>query len=123
MSPMGAPPQPMGGSAPPVAPDVAAQQMPSMGQFAGQLGGGQQGGDPSMDFLISKMNEIAASLTDVAKVISQRKPALMPIIQKMAQAGSMIMSEVQAGQSAPGGQDASLAQPQASGEAQMGLGQ
>jgi hypothetical protein len=118
---MGAPPQPMGGAAPPVDPNVAAQQMPSMGQFAGQMGG-QQGGDPAMDFLVSKMNEIAASLTDVAKVISQRKPALMPIIQKMAQAGSMIMSEVQSGQQ-QGGADSSLAQPQAGGESQMGLGQ
>ena len=122
MSPMGAPPQPMGGQAPPVAPDVAAQQMPSMGQFAGQLG--QQGGDPAMEFLIGEMNKIAASLTEVAKVISERKPALMPIIQKMAQAGSMIMSDVKAGQQSPtGGGEASLAQPQAGGEAQMGLGQ
>lgn len=99
-----------GQSGPPVSPDVASQQMPPMAAFAGQ-GQGQAPtqANPQSDFLLAKLNEVAASLTDVAKIVSQTNPELMPIVQKMAQAGAMLMSEVQSqggGQSlAPGNQE------------------
>ncbi len=95
-----------GAQGPPVAPDVTAQQMPPMSAFAGQ-GGQTAPQNPQSDFLVAKLNEVAASLTDVAKIVSQTNPELMPIVQKMAQAGAMLMNEVQSGQGgqslAPGG--------------------
>jgi len=92
----------MGAYGIPLPPEVASQ-MPSMGQYAGGLqqqqapgiGGPQQGGapDPSA-FANEALNSIAEQLTKVAQVILQTRPELGPIIQKMAEAGSMLQSQL-----------------------------
>lgn len=107
---------------PPPSMDIQAQQapLPDMAQFAGQ---GQGGPNASIQFATSKMNEIAAGLGQVARVIQLVKPELMPLIEKIAMAGSMIVNELTANQNQMAqGQDQSMAQPQATGPEQMGLG-
>jgi len=92
--------------APPASLDVQEQQGPAA-QFAqnyqqppGQQAGGQ--GVNAMALAEQKLNQVASDLKEVAKLLVTSKPNLMPILQKMAQAGSMLMSEIQAGK--PGGQ-------------------
>lgn len=112
------------GSAPPVSPDVMVQQMPPMAAYAdqgrGMIGGGGAGesADP-MKFVQSLLDEIAERLMKIAQVVGQSKKELMPIVQKMAEAGSMLMNEIQ-----PKGQEQQTAQvpPQAEGPGGMGLG-
>ena len=88
--------------APPTDPAVAGQQAGPMAQFmAKQQGGGpgaDQGGPPQPPPLMmveQVMNQVALQLRDVARVLLMSKPMLMPILQKMIQAGSMLMDEIQ----------------------------
>ena len=86
----------------PLPPDVAGQ-MPNMGQFAGQAqqafnpaaapGGDPLAQDPSA-FAAQALNEIADKLGKVAQVILQARPDLAVLIQKMAEAGSMLQSQL-----------------------------
>ena len=104
-------------SAPPTAPSVAAQQGGPMSQFLAAQQQGNPQGAPPLALVQQKLNESAAALKDVARVLIMSKPALMPILQKMIQAGSMLMDavnqELQGGQAAPppAGQDDSQAMP------------
>lgn len=86
----------------PLPPDVQGQ-MPPMGQFAGQA---QQAFQPGMpqdptgadpgSFASSALSEIADKLGKVAQVILQIRPDLAPMIQKMAEAGSMLQEQLTA---------------------------
>ena len=94
---------PLPASGPPTSPDVLRQQLPPMAQYAQQgqelLGGASANGQPSAEpseYAKSELDKIAASLMNVAKVIGQTKPELMPLVQKMAEAGSMLSNELQA---------------------------
>lgn len=93
----------MNPSGPPVSPDVLSQQLPPMQNYAPQgeamlnqaSGANQPGADPTQ-YAKSELDKIAAALMNVAKVISQTKKELMPLVQKMAEAGSMLSNELQA---------------------------
>lgn len=115
---------------PPVSPDVMQQQMPPMSAYSEQ--GAQMmankpedamSADPTA-FAKSELDKIAASLMNVAKVLSQTKKELMPLVQKMAEAGSMLSSELttnnpDAPQEAAG---SPAGPPQAQDPSGMGLG-
>ena len=47
-----------------------------------------------MALVEQKLNQVATELRDVAKVLVMSKPALMPVLQKMIQAGAMLMQEI-----------------------------
>lgn len=88
---------------PPVSPDVMAQQMPPMSGYGAQgqqMLSGAQGSDQSSadpnKFAMDQLNDIAAKLMNVAKVLGQTRKELMPLVQKMAEAGSMLTNELQA---------------------------
>lgn len=86
----------------PLPPDVAGQ-MPNMAQFAGQAqqafqppaGPAEMQGDPSQ-FATVALNDIADKLGKLAQVLLQTHPELAPLIQKMAEAGSMLQSQLTA---------------------------
>ena len=87
----------------PLPPDVAGQ-MPNMGQFAGQAQQNFAPPGPATDplqqdpntFASEALNNIADMLGKVAQVLLQTRPELAPIIQKMAEAGSMLQSQLTA---------------------------
>ncbi len=80
---------------PPTAPAVAAQQAGPSGQYMQNYqGSGGEAGPPPMALVEQKLNGVASELRDVAKVLVMSKPALMPVLQKMIQAGAMLMQEV-----------------------------
>lgn len=86
----------------PLPPDVAGQ-MPPMGQFAGQAQqafGGGQGADPMqadpMGFATEALNQIADTLGKMAQIVLQTRPELAPLVQKMAEAGSQLQSQLTA---------------------------
>lgn len=84
-------------SQPPTAPAVAAQQGGPVGQYLKnyQPQDGQNSvGPPPMALAEQKLNSVASDLRDVAKVLVMSKPALMPVLQKMIQAGAMLMQEI-----------------------------
>lgn len=105
---------------PPLPPDVTGQQGAPVAQFIrGQ--GQQQPGQPetaqpaqagNMQFVGARMQAIAQELTQVVKVLEVERPELLPIVQRMAQMGSMLMNEVQSSMS-PQGTGGSLAPQQA----------
>lgn len=111
---------------PPLPPDVVAQQMPAPLRFMQAAGGavpqansGQQF-DPNA-YVADQLSQVAALLKNVAQVLVTEKPALMPILQHMVQAGSALMNELTAGQGkdgpAPGQGDVNPQMPQPSGSA------
>lgn len=112
--------------APPTSPDVTAQQMPPMSAYADQgrsmIGGGgaanPEAADP-MKYVQGLLDDIAASLMKVAQVVGQSKKELMPIVQKMAEAGSMLSNEIQS--KTPQAQGSQVP-PQAEGPSGVGLG-
>ena len=81
---------------PPTAPAVAAQQGGPVSQYPNnyQPSGTGQVGPPPMALVEQKLNQVASDLRDVAKVLVMSKPALMPVLQKMIQAGAMLMQEI-----------------------------
>lgn len=84
----------------PLPPDVAGQ-MPPMGQFAGQAqqafsGPGSQAAPDPAGFASEALNQIADTLGRLAQVILQVRPELSPLVQKMAEAGSMLQSQLTA---------------------------
>ena len=90
-------------ASPPTSPDVAEQQSPTA-QFAQgyQPQVGEGGANSAMELAAQNLNQVASLLKDVAKVLVTSKPNLMPILQRMVQAGSMLMNEVQSNK--PGSQ-------------------
>ncbi len=88
-------------SSPPVAPSIAAQQVP-MAQFAQQQqqqGGAPGGGSPSdsmasMALVQSLLTGVGQDLERIAKVIVVDKPELSPILKQAVNALSMLMNEV-----------------------------
>jgi len=61
-----------------------------------QPSGSGQVGPPPLALVEQKLNQVASDLRDVAKVLVMSKPALMPVLQKMIQAGAMLMQEINA---------------------------
>jgi hypothetical protein len=116
---------------PPMSPGVQAQQAPDMSQYASGLGGGQgapgasgQSQDPSGDFLKQQMQQLATVLDQVVQVASQSKPSIMPLLRKIAEAGQMIMSELQnSGSPGAGPGPGAGSQSGAQSPQQMPLGQ
>lgn len=102
---------------PPTAPAVAAQQGGPSSQYMQnyQASGGGQAGPPPMALVEQKLNGVASELRDVAKVLVMSKPALMPVLQKMIQAGAMLMQEVNKDKQQGQGQQPSGPPQQASG--------
>lgn len=87
-------------SAPPTAPEVSEQQGP-IAQFVQNRESPQDQQAPgpgnAMALVSQKLNQVASSLKEVAKILVTNKPTLMPVLEKMLQAGSMLMNEVQSG--------------------------
>lgn len=82
---------------PPLPPDVVQQQAPAPLRFMQQAGSASNGQAQQFNqsaFLEDRLNQMAGLMKDVADVLVITKPALMPILQKMIQAGSAIMSEI-----------------------------
>lgn len=109
-------------SGPPVSPDVMAQQMPSPSMYAqkGQamLSGNPDGQADPNQFVLSELNDIAAKLGNVAKVLSQTHKELMPLVAKIAESGSMLANELQANNP----QQTAQQPPQPEGQGGMSLG-
>jgi hypothetical protein len=77
-----------------------------------------------MALVEQKLNQVALDLRDVARVLAMSKPALMPVLQKMIQAGSMLMQEVTKDkQQQQGPQPGPPQQAQGGGEGQPGQGE
>ena len=114
---------------PPTSPDVMAQQMPPMSAYglqgeqmlSGAAGEGQPSADPTA-FAKKELDDIAAKLMNVAKVLSQTKKELMPLVQKMAEAGSMLSNELQTMAAPPPEPQAAAGPPSAEQPGDMGLG-
>ena len=91
---------PPSAAVPPTSPEVSEQQNP-LAQFLQNQGSpDQQAGAPgvnAMNLVEQKLNQVAAELKEVAKILVQNKPNAMPLLQKMLQAGSMLANEIQAG--------------------------
>ena len=101
-----------------MSPDVMAQQLPqslaSYAPSAGQASGAPAQPDP-MAFANTQLDDMAKSLTNVAQVVGQVRPELMPLIQKIAQAASMLQNEIQSN-GKPGETPAAPAQPEGPGD-------
>ena len=96
-------------AAPPMSPAITAQQIPPtpapgspMAAFAQNMAGQQ---DPqamqafsSTEYIGTQLDQIATVLSQVANVLSQSRPDLIPLVQKMAQIGSVLTSAVAGGQ-------------------------
>lgn len=118
MTPSPGTPPPL--SAPPTPPEIAGQQGPVSSYAANFNGGGASAIQQSPLLLVQgKLQEIAVNLRDVAKVLSMSKPGLLPVLQKMVEAGSMLMDEVQKTlpQIPGGGPDAGGGVPETPGSA------
>lgn len=99
--------------APPLPPDVRRQQQgPILAQYAQAAArqnpmAAQSGQDEqanSMQFAQQKLSEVASGLMEIAKVLAVEKPALMPILKKMAGMGKVLeqqINEASQGQGAP----------------------
>lgn len=81
-------------SRPPQAPEVTDQQGPVSQFVSGYQPDESQSGPPPLKLAEQKLSEVAMGLRDVARILVMSKPALMPVLQKMIQAGSMLMNEI-----------------------------
>lgn len=106
-----------------------AQQMPPMQAYGpqgeamlnGAAGADQSAADPTV-FAKQELDDIAQKLMNVAKVLSQTKKELMPLVQKMAEAGSMLSNELQTMAAPPPDPQAAAGPPSADQPGEMGLG-
>lgn len=58
-----------------------------------------------MSLVTQKLNQVASTLKDIAKVLAMTKPNLLPLLEHMVKAGSGLMNEIQGAQpQAPGQQ-------------------
>lgn len=87
---------------PPLPPDVIRQQTPPALQFMQSAGQNLQQFN-ALEMVKQDMQQVVSLLKNVADVLSVERPALIKHLQIMAQAGSAIMNEIQAGspQAAP----------------------
>jgi hypothetical protein len=87
---------------PPLPPDVVRQQTPPAMQFMQNAGANLQQFN-ALDLVKERMQQVVTLLKDVADILATERPALIKHLQIMAQAGSSIMNEIQAGsqQAAP----------------------
>lgn len=104
-------------SMPPLPPSVTAQQQPDPA-MAFAMNAGAQGNANAMQFdslayAESELNKVAEILKGVAQVIVNEIPSVMPILQKMGQAGSALVSEIQSSRSQAMGSNPNLAPTQA----------
>jgi hypothetical protein len=97
---------------PPTSPDVSDQQGPIAQFVQGQGQPGGQGGNATA-LLSQKLNQVASELKEVAQILNTTKPNLMPILQNMLRAGSMLMSEIQADKKQGGQAGVQRQQPEA----------
>lgn len=86
-------------TSPPLPPDVVRQQSPPALQFMQSAGASMQQFN-AMDMAKERLQQVVVLLKDVADVLAQERPALIKHLQIMAQAGSAIMNELQAGSQA-----------------------
>lgn len=94
---------------PPLPPDVRKQQQPGLAQYAEgamkQSGAGEQGGKAASSQLVMKLlAQISESMSQIAQVIQVEKPALMPVLTRMAGMGKVLEQQMQAasqGQGSP----------------------
>jgi hypothetical protein len=85
-------------ASPPLPPDVLQQQVPPAMQFMQRAGAGQAMQQFSaLDMVKGNLMQIISLLKEVGEVLVIERPALMKHLQIMAQAGSAIMNELQAG--------------------------
>jgi len=85
---------------PPVSPEVAGQQQGPSAQFIQGQPGGQ--GATADNLALQKLNQVASDLKEVAKVLVQSKPNLVPLLQRSLQALSMLTNELMAGKQQQG---------------------
>lgn len=93
-------------SAPPIPPQVMAQQQAPQSPASQYMAGA--GATPQFDpnaLMASLLNQVAENLGKVAKVLEIVRPELTPLVGKMAQMGSVLMQETQqnTAQGVPGG--------------------
>jgi hypothetical protein len=86
----------------------------------------QQGAGASMQFVKQTLSTIADGLTQIAKVVAVEKPALIPILTRMAGMGKVLEQELSKsqGQGAPmqpGTEPAQAAMSAPEGPAAMGM--
>lgn len=105
---------------PPPSPDIAAQQSP--GQLSQYLSGYQPGGGQPQqptgpgDLIRQKMSDVAMGLRDVAQVTATMAPALMPLIKRMVEAGSMFMNQLEQYQNQTGSASVPQGPPDLTGQ-------
>jgi hypothetical protein len=80
---------------PPTSPDVSEQQSPTAQFVNGQQGQPGQEGSSASALLVQNLNQVASMLKQVAQILQTTKPNLMPILQNMLRAGSMLMAQIQ----------------------------
>jgi len=104
--------------APPQAPGVTDQQAGPEDQQQGPSAQFIQWQDSGNQLVEQKLNKVAADLKDVAKVLVQSKPNLVPLLQRSLQALSMLMNEIQQGKQQQGkaGMQRSTPEPQSGQE-------
>lgn len=96
----------MTGSSPPLPPDVRAQQSPVAQYAQGAMAAGQQQGGQfdSIQYARKLIAGVSNQMLDLAKVLSVEKPALMPMVKKMAMVGQELekmLSDESQGQGSP----------------------
>lgn len=120
---------------PPLPPDVTDQQGPPLEKFAqgamkqGGAPGGMGGQQNSLEFVKETFKKIGELMTQAAQVISVEKPAMMPLIVRMASVGAAIEKQLQTeaqGQGKPKAgpepqQGAPQGGPPAEGQASLGI--
>lgn len=118
----------MDAAQPPVPPAVQAQQAPPIRQFAQgvQDSGGQGGqGQDSNALAASLVDGIGKQMTQLAQVLGQTKPELIPILKQGVQAMVMVAGKLktqqsQQAQGAPSGGDSGTAPSGAAADAGAG---
>ena len=123
----------MDSAQPPIPPQIAAQQgPPPIRQFAQGAGGAQAGGDQSQNsdqLASSLLDQIGKQMTQLAQIIVQTKPELVPILKQSIQALSMVAGKIktgpQGGGAPQGGSQGTAGDtaPDAGGGASLGMPQ
>lgn len=103
---------------PPASPEVTGQQAGPSAQFIQ----GQGGQGSANDYAVGKLNQVASDLKDIAKVLVQTKPNLVPLLQRALQALSMLMNEVQSSKQQMGQPGVQRQPPEPQGDQQAAEG-
>ena len=113
------PAQPPPVTAPPPSPDVTQQQGP-ISQFLKRGGDAQVANFNPLQLAEQRLNQVALAMRDVAKVLVNVKPELMPVWEKMMQAGTMLLSEIQKASQGQTSQGSQATPPQDQGSNDQG---